>query len=104
MADHLLQWDLPRLIAETSHPFLLLAPTANGSSSLLGSATAFTEPSLDWLDRAGAAARLLGQMANLAEMARDLPTFVARRCHSLRAEQKWIQVVDTLGVVDDGTN
>ncbi|THD22460.1 Helicase domino [Fasciola hepatica] len=101
VADHLLQWDLPRLIAEISHPFLVFASAANGASGLLGGATAFTEPSLDWLDRAGAAARLLGQINNLAEMARDLPTFVARRCHNLCADAKWIQVIDTLGVVDD---
>ncbi|KAF7256965.1 hypothetical protein EG68_06353 [Paragonimus skrjabini miyazakii] len=101
VADHMLQFPLPRLIAALSHPFLVLAPASHGGPSPVSNASAFTEPGLDWLDRAGTAARLLGQMSNLAEMARDLPTFVARRCRDLCARSGLISVVDTLEVVDD---
>ncbi|KAF8569642.1 hypothetical protein P879_00459 [Paragonimus westermani] len=103
VAGHMLQFPLPGLIAALSHPFLVLAPASHGGPSPVSNASAFTEPGLDWLDRAGTAARLLGQMSNLAEMARDLPTFVARRCRDLCARPGLISVVDTLEVVDDVT-
>ncbi|CAH8669868.1 unnamed protein product [Dicrocoelium dendriticum] len=101
VADYLLSSDLPALISSVSHPFLVLGPSANGGPSPISSASAYTEPDLSWLDRAGTAARLLGQTCNLAEMARDLPTFVAQRCRDLCARSNLITVIDTMDVVDD---
>ncbi|OON13340.1 protein, SNF2 family [Opisthorchis viverrini] len=101
--DYLLRIPLPRLVTALSHPFLVLAARSNVGSRPVAHASAFNEPDLDWLDRAGAAARLIGQTKNLAEMSRDLPTFVARRCRDLCARSNLITVVDTVEVVDDVT-
>ncbi|CAH8441587.1 unnamed protein product [Heterobilharzia americana] len=97
-------YSLPRLILSMSHPFLVFAPSSNGGRSIIGSASAFTEPDLDWLDPAGSVARLLGQTMNLAEMARDLSGFVARRCYQLCARENLITVIDSNDVIDDVTS
>uniref|UniRef100_A0A5K3FAE4 Helicase C-terminal domain-containing protein n=2 Tax=Mesocestoides corti TaxID=53468 RepID=A0A5K3FAE4_MESCO len=94
MEDDEVHFELPRLIAEASHPFLV-------AFSSTASPSAWTQPcTLDWLDRAGTAARLLGQTASLAEMARDLPGFVARRVHDLQATPGLISVVENSDPVD----
>ncbi|VDO08469.1 unnamed protein product, partial [Rodentolepis nana] len=83
--------EVPRLVAQVSTPFL----------SAFQPASAFTVAStLDWLDRAGAAARLIGQTANLAEMTRDLPAFVARRIHQLQVKPDLITVLDSTEASD----
>nr|CDS31584.1 helicase [Hymenolepis microstoma] len=83
--------EVPRLVAQVSTPFL----------SAFQPASAFTVAStLDWLDRAGAAARLIGQTANLAEMARDLPAFVAQRIHQLQVKADLITVLDSTEASD----
>ncbi|CAH8828941.1 unnamed protein product [Trichobilharzia szidati] len=101
VADSYVTYSLPRLLVSISHPFLVFAPSSNGGQSVIGSASAFTEPDLDWLDVAGSVARLLGQTMNLVEMARDLPGFVANRCHQLCAKKELITVIDSNDVVDD---
>ncbi|CAH8442374.1 unnamed protein product [Schistosoma turkestanicum] len=104
VADSYLTYSLPRLLVSICHPFLVFAPSSNGSQSVFGSASAFSDPDLDWLDTAGSVARLLGQTMNLVEMARDLPGFVARRCHQLRAREDLITVIDSSDVIDDVTS
>lgn len=90
--DDVPRMEIPRLVAQASQPLLVaFQPSAWTQTGCL-----------DWLDRAGAAARLLGQTANLAEMARDLPTFVARRIHQLRAKPGLISVVENSDPVDFG--
>lgn len=85
--------EVPRLVAQASTPFL----------SAFQPATAFrVAATLDWLDRAGAAARLLGQTANLAEMSRDLPAFVSRRIYQLQTKPNLITVLDTTETSDRG--
>lgn len=89
--DDAVRLELPRLVARASQPHLLaFGGSGGGGDSLLA----------DWLDRAGAAARLIGQTANLAEMARDLPSFVASRVHQLQAKPKLITELDTREAVD----
>lgn len=102
VAESYLTYSLPRLLVSMSHPFLVFAPSSNGSRSVFGSASAFSDPDLDWLDTAGLVARLLGQTMNLVEMARDLPGFVARRCHQLCARENLITIIDSSDVIDDG--
>lgn len=85
--------EVPRLVAQASTPFL----------SAFQSASAFTVAStLDWLDRAGAVMRLIGQTTNLAEMARDLPAFVSRRIHQLQVKPDLITVLDNTEASDRG--
>ncbi|KAH8853060.1 Helicase domino [Schistosoma japonicum] len=104
VADSYLTYSLPRLLVSMSHPFLVFAPRSNGGRSVVGSASAFSDPDLDWLDTAGSVARLLGQTVNLVEMARDLPGFVARRCYQLRGRENLITIVDSSDVIDDVTS
>ncbi|CAH8472299.1 unnamed protein product [Schistosoma bovis] len=104
VAESYLTYSLPRLLVSMSHPFLVFAPSSNGSRSVFGSASAFSDPDLDWLDTAGLVARLLGQTMNLVEMARDLPGFVARRCHQLCARENLITIIDSSDVIDDVTS
>ncbi|CDI98275.1 helicase [Echinococcus multilocularis] len=93
IADGEVRLEVPRLVAQASQPLLVTFHP--------GTPSAWTQArSLDWLDRAGAAARLLGQTANLAEMARDLPAFVARRVHQLQAKPGLISVVEDSDPVD----
>uniref|UniRef100_A0A0X3NT99 Helicase domino n=1 Tax=Schistocephalus solidus TaxID=70667 RepID=A0A0X3NT99_SCHSO len=100
-----LSLELPRLLATASHPFLVLMPKTCGQNlHLVYRPSAWSDPHLDWLDRAGAAARLIGQTQNLAEMARDLPGFVARRVNQLRAKPALISIVDTTDTVDEVRN
>ncbi|XP_018648130.1 putative helicase [Schistosoma mansoni] len=104
VADSYLTYSLPRLLVSMSHPFLVFAPSSNGSRSVFGSASAFSDPDLDWLDTAGSVARLLGQTMNLVEMARDLPGFVAKRCRQLCARENLITIIDSSDVIDDVTS
>ncbi|KAL5108649.1 Helicase domino [Taenia crassiceps] len=93
IADGEVRLEVPRLVAQASQPLLVAFHP--------GTPSAWTQAqSLDWLDRAGAAARLLGQTASLAEMARDLPAFVARRVHQLQAKPGLISVVENSDPVD----
>lgn len=100
--DFYLSYPLPRLISELSHPFLVFCPTSKGGRGLMGSTSAQTNPDLDWLDKAGMIHRLLGQSMNLAEMARDLPGFIDRRCRQLFAHKQLITMVDSNDLIDDG--
>ncbi|BHF71983.1 protein antigen binding [Sparganum proliferum] len=105
MGSDALSLELPRLLAAASHPFLVVMPRICGQNAhLVFRPSAWSDPDLDWLDRAGAAARLIGQTQNLAEMARDLPGFVARRVNQLRAKPAHISIVDTTDTVDDVRN
>ncbi|KAK4472694.1 hypothetical protein MN116_003923 [Schistosoma mekongi] len=104
VADSYLTYSLPRLLVSMSHPFLVFAPRSNGGRSAVGSASAFSDPDLDWLDTAGSVARLLGQTVNLVEMARDLPGFAARRCYQLRGRENLITIIDSSDVIDDVTS
>ncbi len=88
VASDAIVYSLPRLVADACQPSLL---AVGGGLP-------------DWLDRAGSAARLLGQTQNLAEMARDLPNFVARRVFELRARPGLITVVDSTTTVDPGNH
>lgn len=91
--DDAARMEVPRLIAQASTPFL----------SAFHPASAWTVAStLDWLDRAGAAARLIGQTMNLAEMARDLPAFAARRIYQLQANAGLITMLEKSEPVDMG--
>ncbi|VDM31077.1 unnamed protein product [Hydatigera taeniaeformis] len=93
VADDEVRLEVPRLVAQASQPFLVAFHPTTPS--------AWTQAqSLDWLDRAGSAARLLGQTATLAEMARDLPAFVARRVHQLQAKPGLISIVETSDPID----
>ena len=92
--DEVPRLEIPSLVAQASQPLLVAFQ-----------ASAWTQAChVDWLDRAGAAARLLGQSANLAAMARDLPAFVARRVHQLRAKPGLISVVENSDPIDFGAS
>lgn len=98
--------EVPRLVANASYPFLVPLPPSCGRfpGPAVLTPSACTTPDLDWLDRAGAAARLLGQSKNLAEMARDLPGFVAKRVFELRARPNLISVMEASDTSDSSNN